>query len=51
VLVYTASPTVPSELLVRSLSGTTIFTEKLGHLAAEATETYEGEEEGKTMQK
>jgi hypothetical protein len=51
VLVYTASPTVPSELLVRSLSGTTIFTEKLGHLAAEATETCEGEEEGKTMQK
>jgi hypothetical protein len=48
VLAYTVSPTVPSELLVRGPGGKTILTEKLGPLAAEATETCEGEEEGKT---
>jgi hypothetical protein len=48
VLVYTVSPTVPGELLVRGPGGRTILTEKLGHLAAEATETCQGEEESKT---
>jgi hypothetical protein len=47
-LVYTISPTVPSELLVRGPGGRTILTEKLGHLATETTEICQGEEEGKT---
>ncbi len=48
VLVYTLSRTVPGELLVRGPGGRTILTEKLGPLAAEAIETCQGEEEGKT---
>jgi hypothetical protein len=46
VLVYAAAGTVPSELILRSPSGRTIVTEKLGRLGAEATETCEGEAEG-----
>jgi len=45
VLVYTASATVPSELIVRTPSGKTILTEKLGRLGSEATETCQGEAE------
>lgn len=45
VLVYTASTTVPSELIVRTPSGRTVLTEKLGRLGAEATETCQGEAE------
>jgi hypothetical protein len=45
-LVYSASSTVPSELLVRNRVGRTIITEKLGRLGAEATDTCEGESEG-----
>jgi hypothetical protein len=46
VLVYTASSTVPSELIVRDPAGRTILTEKLGRLGAEAAERCEGESEG-----
>jgi len=46
VLVYAASPTLPSELIVRGPGGQTILTEKLGRLGAEALETCEGEAEG-----
>jgi hypothetical protein len=47
VLVYAVSSTVPSELLVRAQDGRTILVESLGDLAAEATETCQGEAEGK----
>jgi hypothetical protein len=45
VLVYLASATVPSELIVRTPSGRAILTEKLGRLGSEASETYQGEAE------
>jgi hypothetical protein len=45
VLVYAASPTLPSDLIVRGPGGRTILTEKLGRLGAEALETCEGEAE------
>jgi hypothetical protein len=46
VLAYIALPAVPSELLVRTHTGKTIFTEKLAGRALTAKETCEGEAEG-----
>jgi hypothetical protein len=46
VLAYIALPGVPSEIIVRSPSGKTIATERLGAAAREARETCEGEAEG-----
>jgi hypothetical protein len=46
VLAYIALPAVPSELLVRTPTGKTIFTEKLASRALTAKETCEGEAEG-----
>lgn len=44
-LLYTVLPTSPEELIVRSARGKTIFTENLGAVGREATETCEGEAE------
>jgi hypothetical protein len=49
VLVYVALSQVPSEVLVRTPSGKTVFTEKLAGLAREAAETCEGEAEGPSV--
>ena len=46
VLAYIALPTVPSELLVRTPAGKTVFTEDLADRARETKETCEGEAEG-----
>lgn len=46
VLAYIALPALPSEVLVRTPTGKTIFTENLAHPAREAKETCEGEAEG-----
>jgi hypothetical protein len=46
VLAYIALPAVPNELLVRTPTGKTIFTEKLAGRALTAKETCEGEAEG-----
>jgi hypothetical protein len=46
VLAYVALPAVPSELLVRTPAGKTVFTEKLAGRARELKETCEGEAEG-----
>jgi hypothetical protein len=46
VLAYIALPAVPSEVLVRTSGGKTIFTEKLDRRARESKETCEGEAEG-----
>jgi hypothetical protein len=45
VLVYIALSQVPSEVLVRTPSGKTVFTEHLARLARETAETCEGEAE------
>jgi hypothetical protein len=45
VIAYIALPAVPSELLVRTHTGKTIFTEKLAGRALTAKETCEGEAE------
>ena len=49
VLVYIALPAVPSELLVRTPNGKTVFTEKLADRARNARETCEGEAEGPSI--
>jgi hypothetical protein len=46
VLAYIALPAVPEELLVRTPTGKTVFTEKLAARAGEVKETCEGEAEG-----
>lgn len=46
VLAYIALPAVPSELLVRTPTGKTVFTERLAGRALETKETCEGEAEG-----
>ncbi len=46
VLVYTAPPSLPAELVLHTASGKTIATESLQELATETQETCEGEEEG-----
>ncbi len=46
VLAYIALPTVPNELLVRTPTGKTVFTEKLASRARTTRETCEGEAEG-----
>ncbi len=46
VLAYIALPAMPSELLVRTPAGKTVFTEKLAGRARELKETCEGEAEG-----
>jgi hypothetical protein len=40
---------VPSEVIVRTPSGKTVFTEKLAALARETKETCEGEAEGPSV--
>jgi hypothetical protein len=45
-LLYAVLPTLPEEVAVRSAHGKTIFTEDLGAVGREATETCEGEAEG-----
>jgi len=45
VLVYIALPALPNEVLVRTPTGKTVFTEKLARPAREARETCEGEAE------
>ena len=47
VLVYTAPPSLPTELVLRTATGNTIATESLQSLATETQETCEGEEEGR----
>jgi len=46
VLAYIPLAAVPSEVLVRTPTGKTVFTENLAHRAREAKETCEGEAEG-----
>jgi hypothetical protein len=46
VLAYIALPSLPSEVLVRTPAGRTLFTEDLARPAREAKETCEGEAEG-----
>jgi hypothetical protein len=46
VLAYVALPAVPSEVIVRTPKGKTVFTEKLAGKGREAKETCEGEAEG-----
>jgi hypothetical protein len=46
VLVYSTSIVPSSELVIRTKSGKTIRTEKIGSIASEAEETCRGEEEG-----
>jgi len=46
VLVYTAPPALPTELVLRGANGRTIASESLERLATETQETCEGEEEG-----
>jgi hypothetical protein len=45
-LVYGVLPTLPEKLIVRSAHGKALFTESLGSVGKEATETCEGEAEG-----
>jgi hypothetical protein len=45
-LAYIALPALPSEVLVRTPTGKTVFTENLARSAREAKETCEGEAEG-----
>jgi hypothetical protein len=46
VLVYTAPPSLPTELVLQTATGKTIATESLQELATETQERCEGEEEG-----
>jgi hypothetical protein len=46
VLVYSATDTMPSEVIVRNPAGKTVVTENLGRQSKEAVETCEGEKEG-----